>query len=102
MSGRPHPTTAWTAQLNGPDPDAARAEASGAVLEGFRIAVTSDRRSADLVDAAKPAYKLYWCPYIISAWNASSGKLQRPVSWPAGITICLRPVLFGPPSASKR
>ena len=51
MSGRLHPTTAWTAQLNGPDPEAARAEASGPVLEGFRIAVTSDRRSADLVDA---------------------------------------------------
>ena len=52
MSGdRSHPTTAWSAQLTGPDPDVARTEGSGAVLDGFRIAVTSDRRSADLVDA---------------------------------------------------
>ena len=49
--GRSHPTTAWSAQLTGPDPDVARTEGSGAVLDGFRIAVTSDRRSADLVDA---------------------------------------------------
>ena len=52
MSGdRLHPPTAWSAQLGGPDPDVARAEPTGALLDGFRIAVTSDRRSADLVDA---------------------------------------------------
>src|SRR3954447_26531776 len=50
-AGRSHPTTAWSSQLTGPDPEPARAEASGAALEGFRIAVTSDRRSAALVDA---------------------------------------------------
>jgi uroporphyrinogen-III synthase len=50
-SARRHPTTAWSDQLTDPDPDAARTEASGSVLAGFRIAVTSDRRSADLVDA---------------------------------------------------
>ena len=33
-----HPRTAWSAQLNGPDPDASRVEGSGSVLEGFRIA----------------------------------------------------------------
>jgi uroporphyrinogen-III synthase len=49
--GRRHPSTAWSAVLAGPDPDAARLESSGPVLEGFRIAVTSDRRSGDLVDA---------------------------------------------------
>jgi len=48
---RVHPATPWSAQLAGPDPDAARPEATGPVLEGFRIAVTSDRRSEDLVDA---------------------------------------------------
>jgi uroporphyrinogen-III synthase len=47
---REHPKTAWSAQLNGPDPEP-RAEATGPVLEGFRIAVTSDRRSDDLIDA---------------------------------------------------
>ncbi len=50
-SRRLHPATSWSAQLAGPDPDAARPEATGPVLEGFRIAVTSDRRSEDLVDA---------------------------------------------------
>ena len=48
---REHPTTAWSAQLTGPDPDAVRVESSGPVLEGFRIGVTSDRRSGDLIDA---------------------------------------------------
>ncbi|GAA2021198.1 uroporphyrinogen-III synthase [Terrabacter terrae] len=47
---RNHPRTAWSSELTGPDPDA-RAEPSGPVLEGFRIAVTSDRRSGDLIDA---------------------------------------------------
>jgi uroporphyrinogen-III synthase len=48
---RQHPATAWSAQLDGPDPETARAETTGPVLEGFRIAVTSDRRSDDLIDA---------------------------------------------------
>lgn len=47
---RSHPPTAWSSELAGPDPDA-RVEPSGPVLEGFRIAVTSDRRSGDLIDA---------------------------------------------------
>ncbi|WP_323100855.1 uroporphyrinogen-III synthase [Intrasporangium sp. YIM S08009] len=50
-SRRVHPATPWSDQLAGPDPDAARAGPTGPVLEGFRIAVTSDRRSEDLVDA---------------------------------------------------
>ena len=50
-SRRVHPATPWSAQHAGPDCDAARPEATGPVLEGFRIAVTSDRRSEDLVDA---------------------------------------------------
>ncbi|WP_425583926.1 uroporphyrinogen-III synthase [Terrabacter aeriphilus] len=37
--------------MDGPDPDAARPDAAGPVLDGFRIAVTSDRRSGDLIDA---------------------------------------------------
>jgi len=48
---REHPATAWSAQLNGPDPDVSRLEGTAAVLEGFRIGVTSDRRSDDLIDA---------------------------------------------------
>ncbi|MFM6850451.1 MAG: uroporphyrinogen-III synthase [Terrabacter sp.] len=51
---RRHPRTAWSTELTGPDPegaDAARSDASGPVLTGFRIAVTSDRRSDDLIDA---------------------------------------------------
>jgi uroporphyrinogen-III synthase len=48
---RAHPHTAWSTQVGGPEPDAGRAELSGPVLEGFRIAVTSDRRSADLIEA---------------------------------------------------
>lgn len=49
---RSHPRTEWSAQVDGPDPDAARpGEAVAKVLTGFRIAVTSDRRSADLIDA---------------------------------------------------
>ena len=51
---RPHPRTAWSSELSGPDPDTAdtaRTEPSGPVLTGFRIAVTSDRRSEDLIDA---------------------------------------------------
>lgn len=48
---RVHPPTPWSSQLAGPDCDAPRPEATGPVLEGFRIAVTSDRRSEDLVDA---------------------------------------------------
>ena len=51
MSGRGHPPTAWSAQLGGLDLDAVRAEPAGAVLAGFRIGVTSDRRSGDLIDA---------------------------------------------------
>ncbi|HET7400052.1 MAG TPA: uroporphyrinogen-III synthase [Intrasporangium sp.] len=54
MSGqerRPsHPPTRWSAQLSAPEPPAPP-EPGGLVLQGFRIAVTSDRRSADLVDA---------------------------------------------------
>ena len=48
---RSHPATQWSAQLTDADTDATRVEASGPVLEGFRIAVTSDRRSDDLIDA---------------------------------------------------
>jgi uroporphyrinogen-III synthase len=48
---RTHPATPWSEQLTGPDPDAGPPEPTGPVLEGFRIAVTSDRRSEDLVDA---------------------------------------------------
>ncbi|MEO7448232.1 MAG: uroporphyrinogen-III synthase [Humibacillus sp.] len=52
-AARAHPATAWSSQSAGaePDPDVIRGEQSGALLDGFRIAVTSDRRSADLVDA---------------------------------------------------
>lgn len=48
---RRHPRTAWSAEPNRPDPDTERVEPSGPVLAGFRIAVTSDRRSGDLIDA---------------------------------------------------
>ncbi|EWS99681.1 uroporphyrinogen III synthetase [Intrasporangium oryzae NRRL B-24470] len=71
---RRHPSTAWSEQLSGPDPEAEPLVGPGAgsapgtaqagpivsaeppeppepVLAGFRIAVTSDRRSEDLVDA---------------------------------------------------
>jgi uroporphyrinogen-III synthase len=48
---RVHPRTPWSAELAGPDLEASRIEASGPVLEGFRVAVTSDRRSGDLIDA---------------------------------------------------
>jgi uroporphyrinogen-III synthase len=50
-SRRGHPPTAWSAELTGPDPDAVRVETTGPVLAGFRIGVTSDRRSGDLIDA---------------------------------------------------
>jgi len=50
-ASRAHPPTAWSTQLTGADPDVSRVEATGPVLEGFRIAVTSDRRSGDLIDA---------------------------------------------------
>ena len=46
-----HPATEWSEQLRGPDPDAVRAAPSGPVLAGFRVAVTSERRSNDLIDA---------------------------------------------------
>ncbi len=45
-----HPRTPWSDELSGPD-DALQAATSSELLRGFRIAVTSDRRSADLVDA---------------------------------------------------
>ncbi|GAA6526326.1 uroporphyrinogen-III synthase [Intrasporangium sp. DVR] len=48
---RRHPRTAWSDQLAGPDADLRRSEPTGLVLSGFRIGVTSDRRSADLIDA---------------------------------------------------
>ena len=48
---RVHPRTPWSAQFAGPDPDAARGDVSVSLLAGFRIAVTSDRRSEDLIDA---------------------------------------------------
>lgn len=49
---RSHPHTAWSDQVAGPDPDAARpTDQVASLLSGFRIAVTSDRRSGDLIDA---------------------------------------------------
>lgn len=45
----PHPPTAWSSQDPRPEPEPSGA--AGPVLRGFRIAVTSDRRSADLIDA---------------------------------------------------
>jgi len=51
---REHPRTAWSDELAGPDPDlrqSATGEQTAAALSGFRIGVTSDRRSGDLIDA---------------------------------------------------
>jgi uroporphyrinogen-III synthase len=46
-----HPRTQWSEQLAGPDPDLRPSEPTGSALSGFRIGVTSDRRSGDLIDA---------------------------------------------------
>lgn len=55
MTHTSHPVTAWSEHLRGSDglvdAEAAPAEATGRPLQGFHIAVTCDRRSADLVDA---------------------------------------------------
>lgn len=51
MTSREHPVTAWSAQLRGADGEGAGPERAGRPLAGFHIAVTSDRRSADLIDA---------------------------------------------------
>ncbi|MCU1535997.1 MAG: uroporphyrinogen-III synthase [Humibacillus sp.] len=54
-SPRPHPQTAWStpdaAAEPEPEPEPSRTEPGPAILEGFRVAVTSDRRSGDLIDA---------------------------------------------------
>lgn len=49
--GRAHPRTAWTDQVAGPDRDEQAGGPTASVLTGFRIGVTSDRRSGDLIDA---------------------------------------------------
>lgn len=51
---REHPRTAWSDQLAGPDRELdgpPSSELTGLVLSGFRIGVTSDRRSGDLIEA---------------------------------------------------
>jgi uroporphyrinogen-III synthase len=46
-----HPPTAWSGRAETDELETARAAPTGPVLRGFRIGVTSDRRSADLIDA---------------------------------------------------